>query len=62
VSTARNRLLASRWRHVLFLVPLGLLIGAIAGWAFRDFLFGVGVGGVLGCFFGLLLVLRSPRD
>ena len=57
----RGSLLASRWRHLLFLVPLGLAIGLAVGWIFRDVLFGVTVGGGMGVAFGLLLALRNPR-
>ncbi len=57
----RSRLFASRWRHVLFLVPLGLLVGLAVGGIFRDLLFGVVVGGGMGAAFGLLLALRNPR-
>jgi len=56
----RGRLASSRWRHVLFLVPLGLAIGLAVGWIFRDLLFGVAVGGGMGAAFGLLLALRNP--
>ena len=57
----RSRLAASRWRHVLFLIPLGLAIGLAIGWIFRDLLFGIAVGGGMGVAFGLLLALRNPR-
>ena len=57
----RSSLTSSRWRHVLCLVPLGLLVGLVVGWIFRDLWFGVAVGGGLGTAFGLLLALRNPR-
>ena len=57
----RSRLAASRWRHVLFLLPSGLLIGLAVGWIFEDLIFGVAVGGGMGVAFGLLLALRNPR-
>ena len=56
-----SSLSTSRWRHVLFLIPLGLLIGLAVGWIFQDLLFGVAVGGGMGVAFGLLLSLRNPR-
>jgi len=56
-----SSLFASRWRHVLFLVPLGLLVGLAVGWIFQDLIFGVAVGGGMGAAFGLLLALRNPR-
>ena len=57
----RSKLFASRWRHVLVLIPLGLAIGLAIGWIFRDPVFGVAVGGGMGVAFGLLLALRNPR-
>lgn len=57
----KSRLLASRWRHVLLLIPLGLTIGLAIGWIFRDLVFGVAVGGGMGAAFGLLLAVRNPR-
>jgi hypothetical protein len=56
-----GRLVVSRWRHLLFLFPCGLLIGLVVGWIFRDLLFGVAVGSGMGVAFGLLLALRNPR-
>ena len=57
----RGRLAVSRWRHVLFLIPLGLAIGLAIGWIFGDLVFGVAVGGGMGGAFGLLLAVRNPR-
>ncbi len=56
-----SRPVASRWRHLLFLFPCGLLVGLAVGWIFHDLLFGVAVGGGMGAAFGLLLALRNPR-
>ena len=56
-----SRLLASRWRHVLLLLPLGAAIGCIVGLVMRDLWFGVRVGVVLGGLFGLLLAIRNPK-
>jgi hypothetical protein len=61
VAKVKSRLLVSRWRHVVFLIPLGLLIGVAIGWIFQDLFFGVAVGGAMGVAFGLLLALRNPR-
>ncbi|MBU0595566.1 hypothetical protein KJ567_02635 [Candidatus Bipolaricaulota bacterium] len=55
-----SRLLTSRWRHLLIMLPLGAAIGLVIGLIFRDLLFGVGVGAALGCAFGLLLAVRKP--
>ena len=57
----RGSLRVSRWRHVLFLLPLGLVIGLAIGWIFEDLLFGVLMGGGMGVAFGLLLAVRNPR-
>ena len=57
----KSRLSTSRWRHIVSLVPLGLLVGLAVGWIFRDLLFGVLVGGGLGIAFGLLLAVRNPH-
>jgi len=56
-----RNLLSSQWQHVLWLLLLGAGVGLAVGLAFRDTLFGVGVGAVLGFLFGLLLAIRS-RD
>jgi hypothetical protein len=53
-----HRLFAPRWRHALFLLPLGLAVGLVVGLLFRDLLFAVAVGGIMGAGFGLLLALR----
>ena len=60
MKTVRSSLSTSRWRHILCLVPLGLLIGCAVGWIFRDLLFGAAVGGGLGVAFGFLLAVRNP--
>ena len=56
-----HRLFASRWRHVLILLPLGAAVGCIVGLAMRDLWFGVRAGVVLGGLFGLLLAIRNPK-
>ena len=55
-----RRLATSRWRHLAWLVPLGTGIGLVIGLVFRDVLFGVAVGAILGAGFGLLLAVRNP--
>lgn len=56
-----SRLTGSRWRHVLTLLPLGVLVGLLVGWGFDDLVFGVLVGGVFGAAFGLLFAVRNPK-
>jgi len=56
-----SRLLATRWRHVILLLPLGAVVGLAMGAIFRDLWFGLGVGALLGALFGLLLAIRNPR-
>lgn len=55
----RSRL--GRWRHLVVLVPLGVAVGAVAGFGFGDVLFAVGVGAAFGTAFGLLLAWRAPN-
>lgn len=50
-----------RWRHIVVLVPLGLAVGAAAGFGFDDVLFGVGVGAAFGVIFGVLFAWRAPN-
>jgi hypothetical protein len=57
-----SSLRSSRWRHVLFMLPLGVVIGLAVGAIFRDLLFGIGVGAALGALFGLLLAIRNPKS
>ena len=56
------KLLASRWRHVVILLPLGAAIGSIVGLLMRDLWFGARVGAILGGLFGLLLAIRNPTS
>jgi uncharacterized membrane protein len=55
-----SRLLASRWRHLVWLTPLGALVGLGFGFLFRDILYGVVIGCALGFLFGLMFVVRNP--
>ena len=55
-----NRLLQSRWKHIIRLVPLGLVIGLIFGLIFRDVSYGLLAGGVIALLFGLMLAVRNP--
>lgn len=43
------------------LLPLGVAVGAVAGFGFGDVLFAVGVGAAFGTAFGLLLAWRAPN-
>ncbi|MGB2982297.1 MAG: hypothetical protein WBC63_00365 [Candidatus Bipolaricaulia bacterium] len=56
-----RRLLDSRWRHFLILLPLGSGVGLVVGILFRDVAFGVGAGAAFGAVFGLLFAVRNPR-
>ena len=52
--------LASRWGHLIRLIPLGAVVGTGFGWLFHDLLYGVLVGCVLGLLLGLLFAVRNP--
>ena len=51
-----------RWRHLVVLVPLGVAVGAVAGFGFDDLLFGLAAGAAFGVVFGLLFAWRAPHD
>ncbi len=54
-----RRWLRSRARHFLILLPAGLVVGVLVGWAFNDVLFGLAVGPTLGALFAMLFALRG---
>lgn len=55
-----NKLTRSRFRHLLFLLPLGAGIGLLIGLVFGDLKFGVLVGTGFGTAYALLLTIRNP--
>ena len=55
-----SKLLASRWKHLIRLVPLGAVVGLVFGYMFKDVLYGLSAGCVIGLLFGLLMVVRNP--
>ena len=55
-----SKLLASRWKHVIRLLPMGALIGLVFGLVFNDVAYGLLAGCVMGGLLGLLLVVRNP--
>ena len=55
-----NKLLNSRWKHLIRLVPLGAVVGLVFGYVFKDVLYGLSAGCVIGLLFGLMLVVRNP--
>jgi len=55
-----GRLLASRWKHLMRLVPLGAVVGLVFGYVFKDILYGLSAGCVIGLLFGIMLVVRNP--
>ena len=61
-TTLATKLSASRWRHLLILVPLGALVGLFIGWLFKDILYGVGIGVAFGVVFGLMFAFRNPSN
>ena len=42
------------------LVPLGAVVGLVFGYMFKDVLYGLSAGCVIGLLFGLLMVVRNP--
>lgn len=54
-----RRLLRGKARHFVFLLPMGLVVGALVGIGFHDVLFGLAVGAVLGLAFTLLFTLQT---
>ena len=55
-----SKLLASRWKHMVRLIPLGAIVGLIFGFLFHDFLYGLLAGSVIGFLFGLMMAVRNP--
>jgi len=54
-----SKFVHSRARHVLILIPLGLIVGTVVGALFNDVLFGLLAGFVLGLLFSGLFALRT---
>jgi len=54
-----SNLLASRWKHVIRLLPMGAIVGLVIGYLFHDLLYGLLVGCVFGGLLGLLFVVRN---
>ncbi len=50
-----------RWRHLVVLLPLGVAVGAAAGFGFDDLVFGLEMGAALGLVLGLLFAWRAPH-
>ncbi len=55
-----SKLLSSRWRHMILLLPMGAVIGIATGVLFRDIGFGFAVGCLMGALFGVLFAVRNP--
>jgi len=55
------RFAATRFRHLLFLLPLGAGVGLLIGLIFRDIMFGALVGIGFGVLYGLLFAIRNPK-
>lgn len=54
-----NRLLGSRWKHVIRLIPMGAVVGLVAGYFFEDILYGLLIGCVFGALLGLMFAVRN---
>ena len=55
-----SKLLASRWKHLIRLVPLGAIVGIAFGFLFRDLVYGLLAGCIIGFLFGLMMAARNP--
>lgn len=55
-----GRLPASRWKHLIRLVPLGAVVGLVVGFLFQDLAYGLLAGSVIGFLFGIMLAIRNP--
>lgn len=55
----RSDLFFRKVRHFIFLVPIGSIVGLLAGIAFKDVLFGLGVGFAFGTALALLFTLQT---
>ena len=55
-----SKLLASRWKHLIRLVPLGAIVGIAFGLLFRDLVYGLLAGCIIGFLFGLMMAARNP--
>ncbi len=54
-----KRTISPRLRHFIILIPLGLVVGSIVGWAFQDPLFGLLSGIGLGILIATVFALQT---
>ena len=54
-----NRLLVSRWKHLIRLIPMGVFVGLVTGYFFEDILYGLLIGGLFGLLLGLMFAVRN---
>ena len=54
-----NRLLNSRWKHLIRLVPMGAVVGLVFGYSFHDLWYGLLIGCVFGFLLGLMFAVRN---
>ena len=53
------RLLNSRWKHLIRLIPMGAGVGLVFGYLFQDVLYGLLIGCVFGFLLGLMFAVRN---
>ena len=56
-----RRLLNSRWKHLIRLIPIGAIVGLVTGYFFHDLLYGLLIGCVFGAVLGLLFAVRNAQ-
>jgi len=54
-----GRLLASRWKHLIRLIPMGAVVGLVFGYIFKDVLYGLLIGCAFGSLLGLMFAARN---
>jgi len=54
-----TKLLNSRWKHLIRLIPMGAFVGLVTGYFFEDILYGLLIGCVFGALLGLMFAVRN---
>ena len=54
-----TKLLNSRWKHLIRLIPMGAVVGLVFGYLFHDLWYGLLIGCVFGFLLGLMFAVRN---